>query len=535
MMQHFIKPFLMNGNLPSSEQEGFIPVDDWIPSKEDEIFIACKGSLLAPLSTVLGLTQIGEQVNYPYMGNMDDDEIAKINQLNTFVLASKRCYNGVRMREHLPKYLNYFEKFYDTDRELLMIMAQIKMNIDFVPSYTETVFVHDLQRFFFSPSIFNKIIAMNEDNYILNLDDKNYKNDKNMALVYRDRHAKVLMWMSVFMNVSIPLITHFIYIKKLPDANSFILKIFDIILNMSEINIYNKLDETSISNVMKNYQKNEKLWAKQDIRGKTPTIHAIDSVTNIILNIMPKYVYNQNIIFFNYTSIKKNAHYQVTGIEYEYDYIPLSSSTRDADNNSIFDKFESYLTKQSESLYLQNKCACESTMSEIDLKYGPFDEDEINYYITRLEEDGGNVINEFQKSLIFYLFYKDFGDPQTINSINRIDYVKLMIAATKILKVYNMVILPYVISSKIDKLQNKKAINKKEQLRFKSAPYYNAVHEKYKSEKLELYILGIIATIMSSKFKMIDYDDPRVDGNYLDKDRVSDLICEEVLMYVMLI
>lgn len=528
-MSYLIKPYLIN-ELPMNQRAEFIPVDDWNPLEEDQIFIACRGSVIVPISKSISIDS--RLTLFSYTG---DDLINKINQLDTFVLAPKRCYNGSRMREHLPKYLNYFEKFYDKDKELIMVMGLIKINIDFVKGYSKKLFIHDLKRYLFSPSLCNKAVAMNEDNYGLYLDDKKYTNDKNPSLIYKDRHAKVLMWMSLLMNMCIPLVTHFVYVNKIEDVNGFIMSIFDIILNMSDINIYNKLYETSISNVMKNYQRNEKLWAKQDIRGKTPTIHAIDSVTNIILNIMPKYEYNQNIIFFNYTSIKKNAHYQVTGIEYEFDYIPLSSSARDADNNSAFDKFESYLTKQSEALYLQNKCACENTMTNIELRYGPFTDDEINFYIKRLENDDGNIINDFQKSLIFNLFYKEFGDPQTINSINRIDYVKLMIAATRILKVHHMVILPYIISSKIERLQNKKSINKKEQTRLENTPYYKTVHEKYKSEKIELYILGIIATIISSKFQMIDYYDPNIDGKYLDKERVSDLICEEVLMYVMLI
>lgn len=103
----------------------------------------------------------------------------------------------------------------------------------------------------------------------------------------------------------IPLITHYIYIKKIANSNEFILDIFNIILGMSEVNIFNKLYETAISSVTRNSNKHERLWAKQDIRGKTTVTHALESVQNIILNIMPKYIYENNIISFNYTSIKR--------------------------------------------------------------------------------------------------------------------------------------------------------------------------------------------------------------------------------------
>ena len=71
-------------------------------------------------------------------------------------------------------------------------------------------------------------------------------------------------------------------------------------------------------------------------------------------------------------------------------------------------KFESHLTKQNEALYLQNKVNCEQTMRDLDVLYGPFDDDEIDYYIERLSKDGKFVINSFQKDLVFNLFYKSY-------------------------------------------------------------------------------------------------------------------------------
>ena len=133
-MPYLIKPYLIGDQLPANQRPGFIPVDDWKPSKEDELFVSCKGSVIAPVTQALGLTK-----HQPILFGQEIDEsyAEKLNQLNTFALAPKRCYNGVRMREHLPKYLNYFEKFYDKDKELIMVMSKIKVNIDLVAGYRE--------------------------------------------------------------------------------------------------------------------------------------------------------------------------------------------------------------------------------------------------------------------------------------------------------------------------------------------------------------------------------------------------------------
>jgi hypothetical protein len=82
--------------------------------------------------------------------------------------------------------------------------------------------------------------------------------------------------------------------------------------------------------------------------------------------------------------------------------------------------------------------------------YGPFDQDEINFYKESLGEDDKPVINSFQKDLIFNLFYKYFGDTQSINVINMDDYIKLMIAARRLLEANGLVVLPYIISGKVN-------------------------------------------------------------------------------------
>ena len=73
-------------------------------------------------------------------------------------------------------------------------------------------------------------------------------------------------------------------------------------------------------------------------------------------------------------------------------------------------KFESQLSKQDEGLYLQNKVNCEETMKMIELMYGPFSDDEIDFYINKLSKDGTFTINSFQEDLVFNLFYKYFGE-----------------------------------------------------------------------------------------------------------------------------
>lgn len=222
-----------------------------------------------------------------------------------------------------------------------------------------------------------------------------------------------------------------------------------------------------------------------------------------------------------------------TTIEYEFAFYSLSSSNRDADLNSEFDKFESFLQKADSSLYLQNKVACQSSMNAIELLYGPFDENEVDYYLSCLADGNHIAVNSFQKDLVFNLFYKYFNDTQTLNLISIRDYAKLIIAARNILENAGMVLLPYIVSSRVDRVASRKNINKKELVKLELSPLYQQIKDKYRNEKVMKHIYSLIATILSSDFRHIDYNDRGNDGGLIPI--IPDLVMEEVLMYITLI
>lgn len=96
------------------------------------------------------------------------------------------------------------------------------------------------------------------------------------GLQYTNKHGLVLMKISVLMNIIIPLLTHFIYVNKITNANGFLLEIYDVLLHMYDVDIYNKLYETSISNITKSGKNHALLWSMQDIRGNNLTTHSLN-------------------------------------------------------------------------------------------------------------------------------------------------------------------------------------------------------------------------------------------------------------------
>lgn len=513
-------------------------IDEWQPKPEDKVFTHIRGAIIAPVHKFF---------------NLPDDDKAN-NMFDYFYVTVKRCYNSetkikdgqvsIGFRDHCTNYLNYFEKFYDKDYQLLGLYAKLKWMIDCNQNYSFKDFEHDLWKYLINPNasytaqLLNYYLdKMNNEQYNLEL---NYKNNKSPVLEYSDFHAKIMLKISVMQNIMIPLLTHFITKKKIDNKKikTILLSAFDMLFQASDL-VYNveldsKIFETTSSNVTKNISNNLILWEMQTIRGRNSTTHSMETLENIIMQIIPKYTYSKNIIHFNYNAINRDIKFRVTEVPYEYGFVMLSSSMRDDDNNSECDKFEAHAAKLNEAILIQTLVNCFSTMERIEIKYGPFDENEIMFYFNQLKKNGKFVINTLQKTLVTYLFAKEFDDPQSTKIVNIRQYIILIIAARRLLESYNLFQLPYMIGGRVNRIVTRKTINKRELEKFEASQYYPLIHMKYNNEKLEKEVIpGLIAQILSSEFQTIDYYHP--ENNGLIINIIPDIVVEEVGRFVMLI
>lgn len=511
----------------------FIPIDVWQPQEEDKIFTTAKG--------VIELNEISRIFNLP-----------DHSPISFFIMSTKKCYNSatrlnkageevIGYRDHCVHYLNYFEKFYDTDHILVGLYAQIKYLMEYQENYNKENFMNDLYRYFISYSgnmYFHYLIRqLVSDNYKVHL---TYTNNKNLCLKYTDFHAMILMEISIIQNIIIPLITHYTYVNKyspedtqdtLLDAFSMI---FDEMHNIYGVNILAKLFETIYSNVNKNININKPLWDMQEIRARNSITHSIDTEKNIQLQIIPKYTFSKNIICFNYNGIQIDLKYKVIDAQYEYSLATVSSSKRDEDNNSEADKFEAHIAKIDEAMVIQTSVNCDQTMKRIEQLYGPFSEDEINFYLSELSKDGKPVKNQFQFNLVSYLFLKEFKDMQSVKLVTNRQYVIMMLAAKKYLIGVGQSLLPYIIGGRVEKLVSRKTVNKKILTKMEYSETYPKIVAKYQNNKIqEEIIFKIISQILASDFRNIDYWHPDLNG--IKITCIPEKISEEVLQYILLI
>ena len=201
-------------------------------------------------------------------------------------------------------------------------------------------------------------------------------------------------------------------------------------------------------------------------------------------------------------------------------------------------RYESRISKRDEAIALQNKVSAEQTVNNIVLRYGPISDEEIAFYKKKLTLDGTPLINNFQMQLVGYMFYKDFGDSQTFMAIrNGTDYIKLIICAKRILQGMGMVVLPYIISSKVVRTTARKIISKKDTSRYERTQIYEDLKNKYNNdEKIIAKIWELIGAVASSTFEIIDYDESTHSAgqyNGLTVPMINDIIYEEMLVFIL--
>lgn len=200
-------------------------------------------------------------------------------------------------------------------------------------------------------------------------------------------------------------------------------------------------------------------------------------------------------------------------------------------------RYESRLAKRDEALAIQNKVAAEQTVNWIEARFGPVEQDEIEFYRKRLTENGTALINYFQMQLIGYLYYKDFGDTLTFRGIrNTTDYIKLIVCAKRMLSNLGMVLLPYIMSSKVVRQPTRRIISKKDVTKYERHPLYESIRLKYNNnEKMIKKVWEFIGMVASSTFQIIDYDPVNHTSGQYDHQNVpmvNDIIYEEMMFFI---
>ena len=258
-------------------------------------------------------------------------------------------------------------------------------------------------------------------------------------------------------------------------------------------------------------------------------IHTLSK--KMVIDIVPKYTFEQNLVSLNHVFVENNVGYSFR-VNFPLKYKVLNLTDNDDSGLSDFDKLAINMTKQNESVMLINKNNIKSTIkrikSEKSLKAS---KNEIEFYQSNF------TVNKLQKNFLFLFWAKEFSGAMNLYSCNLREYITLLVLMKKYLVQKGFILLPIILSAKNSKNNEKKVLNKKNLMRILESPkYQNLIKTKYSYSSAKIFesgqIVQDIATILSNKFTYCDYKGKRNDKEI---EINTDLLIEEMLRFAEMI
>lgn len=228
-----------------SNNKEFIRIDEWSPTKRDNIILYDGKLIVIPFDKIF---------------NRQNNEA-----LNNFII-KKESY--VKKLDHITHYINYFIKYYDDDNELLLSYLKLKFLIDNKSNNIPiSTFIKLVYNILLTDSMIEKINKLVEDNYYIDLSPEDTNKKYNETLEFTEEHAKVLMSISMAMKLMVPVMFHYLNSYGLIKERSYIFRFYEGLFDTfgNNIDIYNKLWVSIYAKVNVNYVRNSVIWEQREI------------------------------------------------------------------------------------------------------------------------------------------------------------------------------------------------------------------------------------------------------------------------------
>lgn len=462
-------------------------------------------------------------------------------KLNMFKI-SKSAYS--KNLESTCRYSNIFFKEYDKDKEFLTGLLYIKYQIDNKDlNYMYSTFLYDISEYLLTDSVIEKIFAMVEDYYIIDLtptDD--IKNLNLYALQFTNDHGKALMALSIAYKLTIPVVCHYYSIyaeimavynkaRKLPQLtlkdylyNTFI-SFFPLFQGEGEL--FNKVLSTVNSHLTATANSEKILWARARNKKITPTIYSDKLVEAVIVDLLPKAMFSKNLIFLIQVAIPYQIKTMLLAKD-KYDYSEISTSIKN-DELSGLEKMEANSARISDLDVIISSINIKDSLKKIQKKFNIYvDKDEIKWYKDNL--------NTFIFSdIVLQFFAKYFGGYYDLNSISKKDYIKLLIIFKKIMASLGFVYIHQIMSGNLSKAIKRRKISNKQLAKIETSARFVKMMEQYtqaiSSENNP--IIKTIAMLINTAIEYCDYDNPDMNGTLIEAD--IEIISDEYVRFLKLL
>jgi hypothetical protein len=466
----------------------------------------------------------------------------KNKNLNVFKLFKKSHINSIDI---IQRYINAFHLYYDEDGEYVSALCVMKYCIDSkTMKYGINAFLNDLCNEMISDTMVEKIRQLVEDQYKVTLESKS-ENRYDISLQYVDEHGMLFMCISTACKLIIPIINHYYVVREVEvnnarvedgreklTKNDFLYMCISKIIPLfkSDVDIYNKLYST-INSIVDPTKKGDKpMWERKEMLGITPTLFIADIMKNIIINLIPKYIFKKNMVKLNAVSITKIVD---TALRKQKDKLVIQEITMKSKDGDLtgLDKLEINTSKLNEQILIKTEINIRQTLKRLQKRYDvkKFKKNEIDFYRDNMEP------NSIQINLLLQFFAKDFGSCEDLMIIKKVDYIKLVIIFKKVLLKHGFVYIPNLLTGNITKIKGRR-ISKKQLEKIEESPRYKKTCEMYSCVKDTMnsdQLLKIIAILINTPIKVVDYKMRHRLGREIIINNV--IVADETLRFIEMI
>lgn len=465
----------------------------------------------------------GENVIADYNGRVGN--LLDISTLPIFYIKKS---NYKKKLDDIVLYMNYFSRFFDTDRQVFFSIMSVKYYQDTNLDIPRKTFIKKVMTDVVTPSFITKCMMMAKHLYKLNIDadDGKYSNTPKIT----NDQAYMIVSVSFCLKILTPLMLHFIHVntnfdpKKKTEYLKWFDKLFNKVIRKFEsmgIPFYTSLCRVVSFRGDKMYKNNKQaFYQKKMLRGDTPELYNDLLIRQLVcVKTLYKLDYRMSCIGFIDGVIHKfNVNYlkeNFTSKPYEID---SEESSRDSDDSlSNAEAMEMAMYKRDESTAMVADIHSKVIMENLRKKYAAFNisEEEIDFYYDRFYP------NEINNWLFENFFAPQFNDAYAVLNINKRDTVFLIICMKKELQRYGLYHLAQLCTAQVfgryreNLIKNTRFIDE-----FTSSAMYREIVSKKYSYLMELGlkdnpILKPLFNMINSIYILVDFD-PEIDGYKLE-------------------
>jgi len=438
------------------------------------------------------------------------------------------------------KHINYFLSYYDDNHELFTSTLSVKFIIDQNPNLQMKAFKKLVISRIVTPTFVNKIRAMTDRLYQINIntdEDGKYKNTPKLT----NEHAKQIVAISFAIRCILPLCVHYSDTNNnFPNKKDYIDcfdKIFMALIKEFEkdgIPVFNALCRFVKFRVDRSYNADLLIWQKKkQLYGIVKSTYLEEVIHEVILvKSLHKLEYNKSVVsFIDGVIFKYHTNFKIENFKFKPQEIDQSDTSGDDDNHiSPAEVIEMTVYRIDESNQLINEANIKKVIKKIEENFNiKISDDEFQFYLK-------NVKRSAVTQLFLHCFYsKFFHDSYAIYNLNDIAAIKLLIYMKKYLQLRGMVILPQLCTAKVkgkfkeNSIKNSKFIEKFQS----SSVYKNIVQPKFRYiqelNQKEDPLIKKLSAFVNSSFEFVDFD-PNING-YVYDDVNIDLLIDELLLF----